>query len=155
MVVTVLLPWTKQFSAYKRMKSGHLQQHEWTCVLCLVSQSCLTLCDPLDCSLPVCSVPGGSLGKNTGAGCHALLQRIFPTQGSNPGLLHCRRILYCLNHQESWRILEWVAYPFSRRTSWPRNWTGVSCIAGRFFTSWATREAPWMNLEIIILSEVS
>ena len=38
------------------------------------------------------------------------------------------------------RILEWVAYPFSRETSWLRNRTGVSCIAGRFFTSWATRE---------------
>ena len=37
--------------------------------------------------------------------------------------------------------LEWIAYPFSRGTSQPRNWTGVSCIAGRFFTSWATREA--------------
>ena len=39
------------------------------------------------------------------------------------------------------RILEWVAYPFSRRSSWPRNWTGVSCITGGFFTSWAIREA--------------
>ena len=39
------------------------------------------------------------------------------------------------------RILKWVAYPFSRGTSWPRNRTGVSCIAGRFFMSWATEEA--------------
>ena len=39
------------------------------------------------------------------------------------------------------RTLEWVAYPFSSGFSWPRNWTGVSCIAGGFFTSWATREA--------------
>ena len=39
------------------------------------------------------------------------------------------------------RILEWVAFPFSRGSSWPRNRTGVSCIAGRFFTSWAIREA--------------
>ena len=52
--------------------------------------------------------------KNTGVGCHALLQGIFPTQGSNPGLLHCRQILYCLSHQGSPRILEWVAHPFSR-----------------------------------------
>ena len=37
--------------------------------------------------------------------------------------------------------LEWVPYPFSRGTSWPRNWTGVSCIVGRFLTSWATWEA--------------
>ena len=40
------------------------------------------------------------------------------------------------------RILEWVAYPFSSGSSRPRNWTGVSCIAGGFFTSWAIREAP-------------
>ena len=39
------------------------------------------------------------------------------------------------------RILEWVAYLFSRESFWPRNWTGVSCTAGGFFTSWATREA--------------
>ena len=43
--------------------------------------------------------------------------------------------------QESPRIPEWIAYSFSGRSSWPRNWTGVSCIAGGFFTSWATREA--------------
>ena len=48
---------------------------------------------------PLC--PWNSLGKNTGVGCHSLLQGIFPTQGSNLGLLHCRWILYCLNHQET------------------------------------------------------
>jgi len=46
--------------------------------------------------------------------CHALLQGIFPTQGSNPGLPHYRQIPYHLSHQGSPRILEWVAYPFSR-----------------------------------------
>ena len=45
--------------------------------------------------------PWDSPGKNTGVGCHALLQRIFLTQGSNPGILHCRQILYCLSHQGS------------------------------------------------------
>ena len=53
------------------------------------------------CSLPGSSVHGDSPGKNTGVGCHDLLQGIFPIQGSNPGLLHCRRILYCLRHQGS------------------------------------------------------
>ena len=72
------------------------------------------------------------------------------------------------------RILEWVAISFSRGSSLPRNWTGISCIAGGFFTSWATREVTtmeyystikrnefesvlmrWMNLEHIIQSEVS
>ena len=40
------------------------------------------------------------------------------------------------------RILEWIAIPFSRRSSWPRDQTLVSCIAGWFFTLWATRQAP-------------
>ena len=111
-------------------------------VLCLVVQSCPTLCDPMDCSPPGSSVHGDSPGKNTGVGCHALLQGIFPTQGSNPGHLHCRWILYHLSHQGSRRILEWLAYSFSRGSSQLRKWTTVSWIAGGFFTSWATREAP-------------
>ena len=62
----------------------------------LAAQSCPTLCNPMDCSLPGSSVHGDSPGKNTGVGCHFFLQGIFPTQGSNPGLLHCRQILYLL-----------------------------------------------------------
>ena len=57
------------------------------------AQSCLTLCDPMDWSPPGSSVHGDYSGKITGVGCHALLQRIFPTQGSNTGLPHCRWIL--------------------------------------------------------------
>ena len=98
--------------------------------------------------------------KNTAVGSLSLLQRFFQwifradflynwlvwSQGSNPGLPHCRQILYLLilyqlSHQESARILEWVAFPFSSRFSQPRNWTGVSCIPGGFFTNWAIREA--------------
>ena len=45
--------------------------------------------------------PWDSPGKNTGVGCHALLQEIFPSQGLNPGLLHCRQILYCLSYMEA------------------------------------------------------
>ena len=86
--------------------------------------------------------PWNSPGQNTEVGSLSLLQGIFPTQGSNPGLLHCRRILYQLSRKGSPRILEWVAYPFSSGSSQPRNWTGVSCTAGRFYTNWATREAP-------------
>ena len=107
----------------------------------IVSQSCLTLCDHKKFSPPGSSVYGDSLGKNTGVACHALLQRIFPTQQLNPGLQHCRWILYPLRHQWSPWILEWVAYPIPRASSQPWNRTRVSCIAGRFFTSWATREA--------------
>ena len=95
--------------------------------------------------------PWNSPGQNTRVGSLSLLQGIFPTQGSNPGLLHCRWILYQLSHKESPRILEWVAYPFSSGSSWPRNWTAVSCIAGGFFTNWAMREAwgePYQELNL-------
>ena len=95
----------------------------------------------MDCSPPVISVHEDSPGKNTGVGCHALLQGIFLSQRSNPGLSHCRQILYYLSHQESPRILEWVAMPSSRGSSWPRDWIQVSRITGRFFTIWASREA--------------
>ena len=87
------------------------------------------------------SSPWNSPGQNTRVGSLSLLQGIFPTQESNPGLPHRRQILYWLSHRKSPRVLEWVAYPFSRASSWPRNRTGVSCIAGRFFTNWA-RVAP-------------
>ena len=86
--------------------------------------------------------PWDSPGKNTGVSSHSLLQGILPTKGSNPGLPHCRWIPYLLSHQGSPRILEWVDYPFSRRSSQPRNQTGVSCLTGGFFTNWAIREAP-------------
>ena len=98
--------------------------------MCLVTQSCLTLCSSLHCSSPGSSVHGDSLGRNTGMRCHVLLQGILPTQEWNPGLLHCRWILYCLNHQGSPRILELVAYPFCRGSSHPGDRTVVSCIAG-------------------------
>ena len=93
--------------------------------------------------------PWNSLGQNTGVGSLSLLQGIFPTQGSNPGLTHCGQILYQLSHKESPRILEWVADPFSSRSSQPRNWTGLSCIAGGFFTNWAIREALVSVVKII------
>ena len=87
-----------------------------------------------------------SPGQNTWVDSLSHLQGIFPTQGLNPGLLHCGWILYRLSHQGSSSILEWVAYPFSSRSSQPRNWTGVFCIAGKLFTSWATREAQKTQL---------
>ena len=85
--------------------------------------------------------PQNSLGQNAEVGSLSLLHRIFPTQGSNPGLPHCRQIPYQLSHKGSPRILEWVPDPFLSRSSWPRNWTRVSCIAGGFFTNRAIREA--------------
>ena len=69
--------------------------------MCLVTQSCPTLCDPMDCNPPGSSAHGVLQGKNTEVGCHFLFQGIFPTQGLNPGLLHHRQILYHLSHQGS------------------------------------------------------
>ena len=72
--------------------------------------------------------PWNSPGQNTGLGSHSLLQGIFPTQRKNPGLPHCRLILYQLSHQVSPRILEWVAYPFTSRSSGPRNRLGSPAL---------------------------
>ena len=66
--------------------------HFMCAMLYLVTQLCPTLCDPMDYSLLVSSVHGDSPGKNSGVGCHALLQGIFPIQGSNPGLPYCRQL---------------------------------------------------------------
>ena len=84
-------------------------------------------------------------GQNIGVGSLSLLQGIFPTQGWNPGFLHCRRILYHLSHKVSPRILEWVTFSFSRGSSQPRDWTQITRMAGGFFTSWATREAWFLS----------
>ena len=84
---------------------------------CLVTQSCTTLFDSMDCSPPGSSVHGDSPGKTTGVVFHVLLQGIFSTQGLNPGVPQCRWILHHLSHQGSPRTLEWVAYPFSRGAS--------------------------------------
>ena len=104
-----------------------------------VAQSCPTLCKPMDCS------PRNYPGQNIGVGSISLLQGIILTQELNCDPLHCRWILYQLSHKGRPRILEWVAYPFSLGSSWPKNRTGVSCIAGRFFTNWAIREAQWSS----------
>ena len=82
--------------------------------ICVCAQSLPTLFDPMNWSPLGSSAHGDSPGKNTGVDCRSLLQGIFPTQGLSPGLPHWRRISYCLNHQASPRVLEWVAYPFSR-----------------------------------------
>ena len=89
--------------------------------------------------------PWNSPGQNTGVGNLSLLQGIFPTQGSNPGLPHCRWILYQLSHKRSPRILEWVACPFSCQSSQPRNGTGISWIACLFFTNWAIGSPDTMH----------
>ena len=90
-------------------------------------------------------------GKNTGVDCQSHLQGIFSTQGLNPSLPHCRWILCQLNHKKSTRILEWVAYPFSSRSSSPRYPTRLSCIAGRFLTNWAMMDIIYINVKTNLL----
>ena len=133
-----------------------LRRPAWTTVQCLLA--CLTpwkwKWKSLSC---VClfatpwtdyTVPWNSPGQNTGEGSLSLLQGIFPTQGSNPALLHGKQILNQLSPKGSPRILEWAAYPFSRGSSRHRDQTGVSCTAGRFFTNWAIREKPPRGLSV-------
>ena len=71
----------------------------FVCVCVLVAQSCLTLCDSMDCSLPGSSVHGIIQASYTGVYKYSLLQRIFPTQELNLSLSHCRQILYWLSWQ--------------------------------------------------------
>ena len=97
-----------------------------------VSESCSVVSDSLQ--PHGLHSPWNSPGHNTGVGSCSLLQGIFPAQGSNPSLVHCGWILYQLSHRQSSRILDWVAYPFSSRSSQPRNQTRISCIARRFLT---------------------
>ena len=106
--------------------------------VCSLNESCS--CSVASDSVTPWNSPWNSPGPNTGVGSRFLFQEIFPSQVLSPGLPDCRQILYQLSHQGSPRILEWVAYPFSSKSSWPRNWTGVSCLAGGFFPSGTTRE---------------
>ena len=101
-----------------------------------VAQSCPTLCDPMDCSLTRLLRPWDFPGKNTGVGCHFLLQEIFPTQGLNPGFPHCRQMLYHLSHQGRslsekcksklrWGItLHWSEWPSSESQQNNKCWRG-------------------------------
>ena len=104
-----------------------------------VSQSCPTLCNRMDCSLPSSSVHGILQTRTLEWVAVPFSRGSFLTQGSNPDFPHCRPILYHLSHQGSPRILEWVAYPFSSGYSPPRNRTGVFCSLGRFFTTYFTK----------------
>ena len=79
-----------------------------------VAQSHPTLCDPMG-----YTVHGILQARMLERVAFPFSRGIFPTQGSNAGLPHCRQILYQLSHKGSPRILEWVAHPFSSRSSYP------------------------------------
>ena len=130
------LPDPKHFTVFSAGVRIHLSN--LFCVrLCCQSESRSVTSDSL--RLHRLYSPWNSPGQNTGVGSLSLHQRIFPTQGSNPGLPPCRPVLYRLSHQGSHTGVGSLSL-FSG-SSWPRIRTGVSCIAGGFFTNWAIREA--------------
>ena len=166
----------KYWKAFFHFQYSCLCEAGFSEMCCVCAQPCPILCDPTNCSPPGSLWPWDSPGKNTGVGCHGLLQGIFLTLGSNL-CVSCigRQILYywvtnsnqskimewvsesCSVMSDSFqphgvlqdRILEWVAFPFSRASFQPRNQTRISCNAGRFFTSWTPREAQlWSRLDI-------
>ena len=89
-----------------------------------VAQSCLTLCNPMDCSLSGSSIHGIF---------HFFLQGIFPTQELNPGLPHCRQTLYCLSHQES----PWIKVGYDGLWQKAKVQVGPMCLG----TGWESRSA--------------
>ena len=80
------------------------------CCVCLVVQACPTLCDPVDVAHQA-PLSMGLPRQEYWSGLPFPSLGIFPTQGLNPGLLHCRHIFYFLSHQGRPLILEWVPYP--------------------------------------------
>ena len=104
----ISLPWQFPLDIYKYFSDF------FPAVLFLVTQSCPTLSDPMDCSPPSFSVPGGFSRQEYWSGLPCPPPGYLP----NPKIkLHCKQILYHLSHLGNPRILEWVAYPFSRGTS--------------------------------------
>ena len=124
---------------YLRVSPTFLTCTTCCAVSCLVAQWCPTLWALHELWPARLLCPWGFSRKESWSGSPCPPPVDFP----NPGLLHSRRILYHLSYQGSPRILEWVAYPFSRRTSQSRNHTGVSWISGSLLTSWATWEAQY------------
>ena len=104
--------------------------NEFCCVVMgLVAQPCPTFCNPMGCQDPPSRILQNSPGKNTGMDCHALLQGIFPTQGTNPGFPHCRWILYHLSHEGSPWILGVGSLSLLQGIflTWELNWGLLYC----------------------------
>ena len=99
--------------------------------VCLVAQSCLTLCDPHGLQPARFLYPWVSPGKNTGTGSHSLLQGIFKIQGWNLGLLHCRQLLYHLSHEGSSQRL------------YVNEWAQLCDIKASFTCTGSSTSNPW------------
>ena len=139
-----------------------------------IAQFCLTLCDPMDCSLPGSSVHGILQGRilavpfSRSSQPRSPILQVDSLTAEPPGKWSevaqscptlCDPMDYSLPDSPvhgifQARILEWVAISFSR-SSQPRDWTPVSRIVGRRFTVWATREAPTRNKEARCLISIS
>ena len=104
----------------------------------VVAQLCPILCDSMVCAW-------NSPGKNTGVGGHSLLQGIFPTQGSNPGLLHCRQILYYLSYQRSHYMLKVIKIMLVLLTTLCLHVWGASPSTTTCVSPWVTM--GWLNIE--------
>ena len=153
----------------------------FTCTHALVTQLCQILWDTMVCSLQGFSVHGNFLARILEQVAFPFSRGSFLTQGLNQNLLHCRQILYLLSHRETEsespsgvsdslpgidyivygilqilqaKILEQVAFPFSRVSSQPRDRTQFSHLAGGFFTSWATR-TPYAMQTILLMPTLS
>ena len=122
----------------KQFEDNHQPDDHWKW-----SESCSVMPDSLQPHRLYSS--WNSPGQNTGVCSLSLLQGSSQPRNWTQVSPYYRWILYQLSHKRSPRVLEWVAYLFSNGSSRPRNWTRVSCVAGGFFTSWVTREAPKGN----------
>ena len=120
-------------------------------VLCLVTHLCLTLFDPMDSSPPGSSVHGDSPGKNTEVDCHDLLQRIFPTQGSNPDLPHCRQIRYWRGNTNSLRKTQISEKRRLSSDKWLWNCTNGVLSTTMSFTCFLFNYKKSMDFHILIL----
>ena len=110
--ILTLFPSTTSITVLKELIFTKFKMHIWNSlikylVVVLVAQSCLTLCDPMDCSLTKLLCPWNSPGKNTGVDSHSLLQEIFLTQGSNLGLPHSRQITFWATREAPSYSQEW------------------------------------------------
>ena len=120
--------------------SGWQKSLQLCIFLVKVTQLCQTLCDTMDYTVH------GILQARILEWVAFPFSRVLPNPGIEPRSPALQADSLPAEPPRSPRILEWIAYPFSSGSSLPKNRTGVSCLAGRFFTSWATREAPSMHL---------
>ena len=100
-----LFLWSPDTARFEMQLPLSYRKYQWLVRVALLTQSCPTLCNPMNCNLPGSSVQARILQARI-LGYHSLLQGIFPTKGLNSGLLHCRQILYHLSHQGSLLVMK-------------------------------------------------